>query len=279
MCCNGAQMLGIWHCGALEVKATIVMIVGGPQYRVGSHRLYVEIARVLASLGVSVLRFDCRGMGDSDGIFTSFESVEDDIRCAVDTASQANRGGQVVLFGLCDGASAAALYGHLDPRVTGLILLNPWVRTEVGESQARMRHYYGKRLGQAQFWKELLTGRLNILESILSLGTHARKAIGRRSTGGYVDRMALGLRSFRGRVQILLSESDLTAQEFQGLINSSREWRRALIGAGAELVRIGNADHTLSDQTEFRYALDHIAKFVQSTVLPNPRPSPSEALR
>ena len=43
----------------------VVIVVGGPQYRVGSHRQFVTLARALAASGVPALRFDYRGMVSS----------------------------------------------------------------------------------------------------------------------------------------------------------------------------------------------------------------------
>ena len=60
------------------------MIVGGRQYRVGSGRFFVVAARALAQRGVPVLRFDSRGMGDSDGAIQSFTEQQPDIQAAVD---------------------------------------------------------------------------------------------------------------------------------------------------------------------------------------------------
>jgi hypothetical protein len=42
------------------------------------------------------------------------------------------------------------------------------------------------------------------------------------------DRMEQGLRRFRGRVLLILSGDDLTAQEFKGLAKPSHGWRRLL---------------------------------------------------
>ena len=110
----------------------VVIVVGGPQYRAGSHRGFVLLARHLASLGLTVLRFDVRGMGDSEGKLHDFLAVDADVDAAIAAllrhSPQLRR---VALWGLCDGASAALLYlqRQPDPRVAALCLLNPWVRS------------------------------------------------------------------------------------------------------------------------------------------------------
>src|SRR5262245_16772174 len=110
--CHGDQLIGIVHrATAGEMRIGVVVVVGGPQYRVGSHRQFVLMARRLAEAGYPVLRFDYRGMGDSESAPRSFESVDDDIRAAVDalfSEVQGLRG--IVIFGLCDAASAALMY-------------------------------------------------------------------------------------------------------------------------------------------------------------------------
>ena len=63
--CGGDQLVGMVHPAAARLG--VVIVVGGPQYRVGSHRQFVLMARDLAREGYPVLRFDYRGMGDSDG--------------------------------------------------------------------------------------------------------------------------------------------------------------------------------------------------------------------
>ena len=60
-------------------------MVGGPQYRVGSHRQFALLARRLAAAGTACMRFDYRGMGDSTGDSRTFEHIEHDLRCAIET--------------------------------------------------------------------------------------------------------------------------------------------------------------------------------------------------
>jgi uncharacterized protein len=240
----------------------VVMVVGGPQYRVGSHRMYVTIARALAGAGVAVLRFDCRGMGDSDGTFTSFENLDDDIRSAVDAAVALGYSQRIVLFGLCDAASAVSMYGYRDPRVSGLVLLNPWVRTPGGEAKAKLRHYYGMRVWQAESWRRLFQGRINVLQAAKSFLTNVRRASTTEASVGFVDRMLGGLSAFGGPVEILLSTADLTAQEFGGLTNSSDRWRKLISQENLAITNVVDADHTLSDASAMDYAVSRLLDFV-----------------
>ena len=75
----------------------------------------------------------------------------------------------VVIWGLCDAASAAVFYAHQDSRVKGLILLNPWVRTETGMAKTYVKQYYFSRLTNLALWKKIITGKFNFKASILSL--------------------------------------------------------------------------------------------------------------
>ncbi len=152
--CSGEQLLGVVHCGIPEAKVGVVIVVGGPQYRVGSHRQFVLMARQLAAGGIPVLRFDYRGMGDSSGQQRNFEKVDQDIRVAIDCLmDKSSNIKHITLMGLCDAASAIMMYGERDKRVNGLILINPWVQTEDWSGESRLRHYYFQRLLQMSFWR------------------------------------------------------------------------------------------------------------------------------
>ena len=127
---TGDTLYGLLHnpeCN--EVNTGVVILVGGPQYRVGSHRQFVELARGLASAGIPVFRFDFTGMGDSTGRFPGFENINGDIRLAIDTfVENIPQLQRIILWGLCDAATAACFYAVQDERVIGLCLANPWVR-------------------------------------------------------------------------------------------------------------------------------------------------------
>src|ERR1700761_3289628 len=47
-------------------RITVVILNTGIAHRVGHHRMFVTLARLLAREGFSVLRFDFSGIGDSE---------------------------------------------------------------------------------------------------------------------------------------------------------------------------------------------------------------------
>ena len=153
--CLGDRLVGILSLPTTtEITRAIVMLVGGTQYRTGSHRQFTLLARHFAASGIAVLRFDRRGTGDSEGQPRDFEHASDDIRSAIDALLPAvPQLRELVLWGLCDGASAALLYSRSDRRVTGLCLVKPWARTDAGLAQAYLKHYYLPRLLSKALWR------------------------------------------------------------------------------------------------------------------------------
>lgn len=249
---DGQVMLGIVSLpppGVLPSGIGILIVVGGAQYRVGSHRQFVALARRLAAAGHTVLRFDFPGMGDSPGEPIAFENSQQHLACALTALQQQlPPPSRLVLWGLCDGASASLLYLQAQPdaRLAGLVLLNPWVRSPASLAQAQVRHYYRNRLLQAHFWRKLLQGRIG-WSALRELTTHLRQI--RRplhQSTHFSTRMAQGLAAHSGPVLLLLSEHDLTAQEFADQTNTQDLWRLPLSQAHVTRCLIAGADHTLS---------------------------------
>lgn len=250
----GEAVLSIVAKPEISDDCGVVIIVGGPQYRVGSHRQFVLLSRKLATSCYPTMRLDYRGMGDSSGEKRSFEDVSADIGAAIDSFLLTCPGlKRVVLWGLCDAASAVLIYQQQtsDPRVAGMILLNPWVRSETSLAQTHIKHYYGQRLLEKQFWAKVLRGELNVLRSLRDFVQSARQA-SRTSTAAsnapcsFQERMAEGLQSFPRPVLLILSGHDLTAKEFQEFAASSSVWSSMLSGKNVRQYTVLAADHTFS---------------------------------
>lgn len=252
--CGDDSLVGILHepQGRLG-RIGVLIVVGGPQYRVGSHRQFVLMARHLAAAGYPVLRFDFRGMGDSAGLAPGFDAVNQDIAAAVDALlARCPWLTDVALIGLCDGASAAAMYTPSDPRIAGLVLINPWVRNEATQAQTQVTHYYGQRVFQRAFWAKLLSGKVNVVAAMAGFINSWSKARPKNSAEmetkqvGYLERMRHAIATFQKPILLVMSGRDLTAREFDVLCQLDARWARALDGAGVSRVDITDADHTFS---------------------------------
>lgn len=252
----------------------VVVVVGGPQYRAGSHRQFVLLSRALAAGGYPVLRFDYRGMGDSSGALRDFNDVSSDIGAAIDTMQRHLPSvTKVALWGLCDGASAALLYCDEtnDARVRGLCLLNPWVRSEASLARTHVKHYYAQRLRQKEFWFKLLSGKV-ALAALEGLWNNVRlmgsdsKTPASGVTLPFQQRMAKTWSDFRGSILLLLSGDDYTAKEFLEYANMDSAWTGLLGKPEVARHELPEADHTFSDAESRTKAESLTLDWLKSTV-------------
>ena len=281
--CDGLRLIGVITRPLGHPRTTgVLILVGGPQYRAGSHRQFTLLARDLAGHGITSLRFDARGMGDSEGDPQCFDALDDDIEAAMNSlCTHEPRLRSIVIWGLCDAASAALIYGHRDSRVSGLVLLNPWVHTEASAARTRLKHYYLRRLVDLSFWRKLFSGHFRVGESLEDLGQSLRATFGPRQcavkrfdhdylaigpdsasnidqpqpvTANFIERMHEGLYRFTGEILCILSENDLIASEFDALINKDRSWRNTYRSKRITQRFIPLANHTFSSH-EWREAV------------------------
>lgn len=276
-CCD-ERLVGVLAEPEAAGDLGVVIVVGGPQYRVGSHRQFLLLGRRLAAEEIAVLRFDYRGMGDATGSARSFEDVTPDIAAAIDAFQAAcPTVRRIVLWGLCDAAAAALIYceRRRDTRVAGVALLNPWVRSDATMAKAQLKHYYAPRLFEREFWAKLARGGVDLREAARSMARSIETAsMGRSDAKGagaasFQDRMTKGLEAFAGPVLILLSERDLTAKEFVEFARSEPRWRALLARRNVERHDVADADHTFSTARARSEVEDRTLSWIRQTLLAN----------
>jgi len=260
----GFPLIGMLHpASGMQETGVLMMVAGGPQYRIGGHRQLVLWARKFSSQGFPVLRFDFSGMGDSYGEYLDFDNVEDDIKTAIDQFfKETPTLKQIVLWGECNACSASLFYAHKDPRIKGIVMLNPWVRTEQGQAKAVVKHYYLDRLKQRSFWVKVFSLKFDFVGSIKSALKMISLARGQSASGletnkkpakndvdrskPLPDRMLDGLSRFKGRILLVMSGRDMVSKEFDDLLKAAPVWQEHLAACATVRHDLQYADHTFS---------------------------------
>lgn len=126
------SLVGVLNAGgdrdALRGRPLVVFLNSGIIHRIGGNRLTVEACRAVALDGFASLRFDLSAIGDSlprEDALDPLESAMADVRDALDHMEAAFSVKRFVLAGLCSGADHSIAYAIRDPRVVGLVLIDP----------------------------------------------------------------------------------------------------------------------------------------------------------
>lgn len=242
--CEGSQLIGIIHLPeTIRSRGLLSVVAGGPQYRGGVCRLQVQMARTLSAMGVPVMRFDYRGLGDSEGRFQGFQQVEADIGAAVQAFLKAvPELREVVLWGGCDAASATMINAWKYPQVTGMALGNPWVHNEKTGDVVAVKHF-SQRMRDMDFWLKVLRLQYNPLPALGTLFRRVIQALRSRvdkvlpqaakpeqddPSLPHLPRMRLGLSRFKGDLLLLMSGRSLLSREFDVLVQQESAWQQAM---------------------------------------------------
>jgi len=255
---EGDALIGVVHVPERSRSRGILAIVaGGPQYRAGCCRQLIQMARVLAAQGFPVMRFDYRGLGDGDGPYTGFQGNGPDLEAAIAVfLATAPDLQEVVLWGGCDAASAAMIHGPTHALVSGMILGNPFVHTEATAAKAVVKHYYLQRIRQKAFWLKVARLQMNPFKVIASVANVLRRALVKPVSGSaaldsqkkppFPDQMLAGMKSYRGRVLLLMSGRSIVSKEFNDLVKVSKDWRQAMARLDVTRIDFPEADQAFS---------------------------------
>lgn len=255
--CAGEQLLGFIHPGTEPSNIGLLVIVpGGPQYRGGVGRQLVRLGRRLAEEGLSVMRFDHRGLGDSSGEFLGFRAIREDIASAIAEFKTRMPGlKRIILWGGCDAASAALIHAHHFPEVVAVIAGNPFV----GASDVTVKEasgHFARRLLDASFWIKLVKFRYNPIDYgkalwrkiVSATRTHADNEI-RHKKASLAEELLHGLRAFDGEILFLMGDRFVASNAFDELVASTPEWRAVFRKPHFQRIQIAGGDQVFSTQS------------------------------
>lgn len=249
--CQGARLAASLDSG--KSGTGLLMVTGGTQTRIGSHRMYERLAFALAERGISCLRFDRRGVGDSEGEDPGFRGSGPDIAAAAAALRHARPVRRLYGFGLCDGATAIALFAD-EVGLDGLILVNPWlVEAEAGAPPpAAIRRHYRDRLLSLEGWKRFLSGSVDYRKLL--------KGISRIFGGGEESSLAREVAAALSRhrpLELILASRDATAVAAEAEMKSGSF--RALLKRAQ---RIDSDSHTFARPGDEAALLDAVAQAI-----------------
>lgn len=104
-----------------------VLLNAGVIPRMGPHRFNVKLARLLAQHGISSLRVDLSGQGDSQAAIGHLhyeQQAKADLRAAMDEVTATTGITRFVIAGICSGAVTGFAVARKDSRVVGLWMLD-----------------------------------------------------------------------------------------------------------------------------------------------------------
>lgn len=231
--CEGASVVGTLD--AAPGSTALLLVSGGNEVRAGAWNGQAQFAARVAEHGFPVLRFDRRGIGDSEGVNGGFRSSANDIAAArAALLAQCPQVKRIAGLGNCDAASALMLAKGAG--LDALVLSNPWtIEDEAEEAPAAVvRDHYRRRLADPAAIRRLLTGKVSLLKLARSLVAAARPKPA--APAGLAAEIAQGIAGFEGPVRILVAGRDRTGLAFLSHWNKADQRLRTCADASHSYV-------------------------------------------
>ncbi|MDB4989408.1 MAG: hypothetical protein JWN04_4586 [Myxococcaceae bacterium] len=227
-------------------NAAVVITNTGANHHIGTGRSSVKLARSLAQRGVTVLRFDASGIGESHASSGRNENhlYSDDAAFNVSEALRylqaQQRSEAFVLVGLCAGAYMALRSALVEPRVVGQVLVNltifePTAAAAYQSGSFKARKVYRDALFDPKMWRRLFAGRV----AVVPIARHLLKQAVRQLTA-----------VTRSRVDAIFrpgATTDPVERDFRAL---GRRGTRTLMVHGSEDASLDALAIVLGEQAE-----------------------------
>ena len=286
-------------CSPVRAKAeapAVILLNRGLNPHIGWRRVSVDQARGLAAAGITSLRIDVAGLGESRDVpdrpqnFIYSDLLVPDITAAVD-ALVALGHARIMLAGVCSGAYTALAAAQADPRVTDVVAVNTqrfvWNPQESFDDVIRfgmrsMNDYVGDvRSGSAL--RKLVRSRKRIAPALIFLAKRnvknamarvplrLRSLVLRGSMAARVDRFFASLGARGTRVSLVYTAGDPGLLELRNYFGPNG---RNLPCQTVTVSIIPDADHNLTTTRASAWMLDHmIAVANEACLRSDPRPA------
>lgn len=255
--------------------------------RIGDGRVFVALARRLAALGVTSLRMDLSGFGDSLPVEgASLDPYSDrgrrDVAAALDALQRAGHDNPLVI-GICSGAYTAFHAALADARVQGLILVNlqkfVWTQgSAFGVEYRRQRRplgFYLRAARQRGAWRRFFTNsaaaaailttllQRPLLRAYRNLSLALEAATGIETSSGQARRWLNLLSARDTRVDLWYSESDPGWAELTQHFTLKDLQLRGL--PRIRVAVIPDADHSLHDHAARRHFMEQVCSLLEDS--------------
>lgn len=235
---------------------TAIFLNAGAVRRIGPNRIWVETARRWAAQGVTSLRIDVEGLGDSDGDAARYADVGQlyapalgrQVADFLDAAEARGYPNRFLLVGLCAGGYWGFQTAARDTRVEAALLLNPgalvWDPALIPTRDARKLG----NLGRARGWRKLARGRVGPRRIVTVARAAVRSALGagdgprtRRKVADAIEALLGQIHGIGSRIVIAFSANEPLRAELEaaGIIARRGAW------PNVQFVDLPGSDHTV----------------------------------
>jgi len=274
----------------------VVVFNAGAAHHVGPNRLYVELTRNLAALGLACLRFDLESLGDSVNRRPARENYPyphgavADGKAAIELLRERFGYRRFILLGLCSGAHTVFHAGLelADLPIEEIVMVNPmqfyWVEGMSLDTSRKFEDMvqYKRSMRDPRRWLKLARGDVNfrrMAEVVASqTRTHARAwldALTEAAIPSRAPRLSQDLRKLFAmgrRLSLFVSEGDPGRDIL--LAGARLTATRALRDGRIRLQMIPDADHTFSQWKARRDFLGRVTAHLRDAALSYKRTGP-----
>jgi len=125
------KLQALWRSGGLPQEFTKAAVICHPHPQYGGtmeNKVVARCARFIAESGIEAVRFNFRGVGQSEGSFDGGPGERDDLRAVIEHVMGISRQTRLAVVGFSFGSWIALEVGERHPSVTAIVGIAPPMR-------------------------------------------------------------------------------------------------------------------------------------------------------